>query len=50
MPTMQQPEAYIGNVAGLLNEEDGTLKNEGTREFLKGFLDAFAGWIETTKG
>ncbi|MBU1273591.1 MAG: NAD(P)H-dependent oxidoreductase [Alphaproteobacteria bacterium] len=50
MPTMQQPEAYIGNVAGLLNEEDGTLKNEGTREFLKGFLNAFAGWIERTKG
>ena len=49
MPTMQQPEAYVGNVAGLLNEEDGRLKNEGTREFLKEFLDAFAAWIEKTK-
>lgn len=50
MPTMQQPEAYIGNVAGLLNEEDGTLKNEGTRDFLKSFTDAFATWIDKTKG
>jgi chromate reductase len=39
----------VGNVAGLLNEEDGRLKNEGTREFLKEFLDAFAAWIEKTK-
>jgi chromate reductase, NAD(P)H dehydrogenase (quinone) len=48
MPTMQQPEAYIGNVETLL--EDGVLKNEGTRAFLKTFADAFAEWIEKTKG
>lgn len=47
MPTMQQPEAYIGNVETLL--EDGVLKNEGTRAFLKTFADAFAEWIEKTK-
>jgi chromate reductase len=48
MPVMQQPEAYIGNVEALL--EDGVLKNEGTRDFLKTFADAFADWIEKTKG
>ncbi|MFN6983009.1 MAG: NADPH-dependent FMN reductase [Brevundimonas sp.] len=48
MPTMAQPEAYIGGVADLLDEH-GKLKNDGTRDFLKGFTDAFAGWIEKTK-
>lgn len=48
MPTMQQPEAYVGNVAGLL-DDDGRLTNEGTRDFLKTFADAFAVWIEKTK-
>jgi chromate reductase len=48
MPVMQQPEAYIGNVEALL--EDGVLKNEGTRRFLKTFAEAFADWIEKTKG
>lgn len=48
MPVMQQPEAYVGNVEALL--EDGVLKNEGTRDFLKTFADAFADWIEKTKG
>lgn len=49
MPTMAQPEAYIGNVADLLDEH-GKLKNDGTRDFLKGFIDAFSVWIEKTKG
>ncbi|MFN7109800.1 MAG: NADPH-dependent FMN reductase [Brevundimonas sp.] len=49
MPTMAQPEAYVGGVADLLDEH-GKLKNDGTRDFLKGFLDAFAAWIEKTKG
>ena len=45
MPTMQQPEAYIGNVADLL-DDDGKLKKDDTRKFLKDFMDAFADWIE----
>jgi chromate reductase len=45
MPAMQQPEAYIGNCATLFDEQ-GKLTSEGTRKFLKGFLDAFAAWIE----
>jgi chromate reductase len=48
MPTMQQPEAYIGNVADLLDDE-GKLKTDDTRVFLKSFIDAFAKWIDKTK-
>ncbi len=48
MPAMAQPEAYVGGVADLLDEH-GKLKNDGTRDFLKGFTDAFAAWIEKTK-
>jgi chromate reductase, NAD(P)H dehydrogenase (quinone) len=47
MPTMQQPEAYVGNVGGLL-DENGKLTNDGTRDFLKGFVEAFAVWIGKT--
>jgi chromate reductase len=49
MPAMQQPEAYIGNCAALFDEQ-GKLTNEGTRKFLKGFLDAFAAWVERNAG
>jgi len=44
MPAMQQPEAYIGNCATLF-DDSGKLTNESTRNFLKGFLDAFSGWV-----
>ncbi len=46
VPTMAQPEAYIGNAAGLF-DENGMLTNEDTKKFLKGFMDAFATWIAT---
>lgn len=49
MPVMQQPEAYVGNVADLLDDQ-GKLTNEGTRNFLETFTDAFVDWIEKTKG
>ena len=49
MPVMQQPEAYVGNVEALLDDE-GRLTNEGTRDFLKTFADAFADWIDKTRG
>ncbi len=45
VPTMQQPEAYIGGAAKLF-DESGKLTNDSTRQFLKGFIDAFARWIE----
>jgi chromate reductase len=45
VPTMQQPEAYIGNGASLFDDK-GALANDATRAFLRKFLDAFARWVE----
>jgi chromate reductase len=45
MPTLQQPEAYIGN-AGTVFDEQGNISNEKTIEFLKTFIDKFAKWVE----
>lgn len=45
-PTMAQPEAYIGNAAGLF-DENGNLTSEDTKEFLKSFMEAFATWVAT---
>jgi chromate reductase len=44
MPTMQQPEAYIGNAAKLFDGDK--LNNESTEKFLQTFIDAFAAWVE----
>lgn len=44
VPTMQQPEAYVGNAAKLF-DEGGTLTNSSTREFMQRFVDAFAEWV-----
>lgn len=48
MPTLQQPEAYVGH-AGTLFDDQGKLTNAATRDFLKSFLDAFAAWIDKTR-
>lgn len=48
VPTMQQPEAYIGH-ADKLFDEQGKLVNDGTRKFLQGFMQAFANWVETIR-
>ena len=45
VPTLQQPEAYIGGAADLFDGEGG-LKKEDTRLFLRSFLDAFVVWVE----
>ena len=45
VPTMQQPEAYIGNAAALFDDK-GVLSDEATRKFMDKFLAAFAQWIE----
>ena len=45
VPMMQQPEAYIGGAANLFDKE-GNITNDATRKHLKGFIDAFALWIE----
>jgi chromate reductase len=44
MPTMQQPEAYLGNGAKLF-AGDGTIAVPATREFLTDFMTAFAAWV-----
>ncbi|MEH7224037.1 NAD(P)H-dependent oxidoreductase [Bacillus sp. JJ1566] len=44
MPIVQQPEAYIGNVVGLLDEAS-KIKDEGTVEFLQSFVNAFVDLI-----
>ncbi|CVK18927.1 NADPH-dependent FMN reductase [Sporomusa sphaeroides] len=45
VPTMQQPEAYIGNAAELF-DDSGALTNENTRQFLKKIMETFANWVE----
>jgi chromate reductase len=48
MPTLQQPEAYIGGVAKLVDEQ-GNITNDGTRDFLTAFMTAFARWIDVQR-
>jgi chromate reductase, NAD(P)H dehydrogenase (quinone) len=45
MPCMQQPEAYIGGAATLFDDE-GRIKQDGTRNFVTTFMEAFAAWVE----
>ena len=45
MPTLQQPEAYVGGAFGLF-DEGGRLKSADTEAFFKTFIEAFAAWIE----
>jgi chromate reductase, NAD(P)H dehydrogenase (quinone) len=46
VPTMQQPEAYIGNAANLF-DESGNLANDSFRGFAEKYIQAFAEWVET---
>ena len=48
MPTLQQPEAYIGGAADLFDAA-GNLSNEKTREFMHKFLGAFEALIGRVK-
>ena len=47
MPPLQMPEAYVGGAANLF-PEGGGITSDGSREFLKKVMAAFAGWIEKT--
>ncbi|WP_354684806.1 NAD(P)H-dependent oxidoreductase [Cupriavidus necator] len=47
IPILQQPEAYIGGVDKLLDEQGG-IANESTKGFLSKYLTAFASWIDKT--
>ncbi|MGZ6220856.1 MAG: NADPH-dependent FMN reductase [Syntrophales bacterium] len=44
VPTMQQPEAYMGGAAQMF-DTNGNITNENTREFLIKFMDAFTAWV-----
>jgi len=46
VPTMQQPEAYIGNAASLF-DDNGNFSNDSTKEFATKYMRAFAAWVET---
>lgn len=45
MPVLQQPEAYIANVAQIL-DENGKLGDSQVVAFLQSFVDAFVQWIK----
>jgi chromate reductase len=47
MPTLQQPEMYLGSVGDWF-DGDGAIKNADTRAFLAKFVEKFANWIELT--
>jgi chromate reductase, NAD(P)H dehydrogenase (quinone) len=48
VPTMAQPEAYVGG-AGELFDERGEFRTEATREFLTNFVTGFGVWIERNR-
>lgn len=48
MPTLQQPEAYIGNAANLLNE-DGTFKSSDTKGFVQQIVDTYVALMNQLK-
>lgn len=48
MPTLQQPEAYVGNVTSLL-DASGQLTSDATRDFFVAFMRAYARWIEVNE-
>lgn len=42
---LQQPEAYMGDVAGMFDEK-GNMTDERSIKFLKTYADAFSKWVE----
>jgi chromate reductase, NAD(P)H dehydrogenase (quinone) len=44
IPTLQQPEAYIGNAATLFDAH-GDITNDTTREFLRKIMNTFSDWV-----
>lgn len=48
VPTMPQPEAYIGG-ADKLFDADGMLTNESTRNFLRQFMLSFGEWVAANR-
>jgi chromate reductase, NAD(P)H dehydrogenase (quinone) len=48
VPTMQQPEAYVGRVDKLFDEQ-GKLAGDGIRKFLQEFMQSLANWVEANR-
>ncbi|MFO0404884.1 MAG: NADPH-dependent FMN reductase [Labrys sp. (in: a-proteobacteria)] len=48
MPTLGQPEAYVGGTGGLF-DDTGAMNNEATLGFLANFAKAFASFIDQQK-
>ncbi|NLE24364.1 MAG: NAD(P)H-dependent oxidoreductase [Clostridiaceae bacterium] len=48
VPTMQQPEAYIGDITDIMDEA-GNIKDQSTLEYLKSIMESFASWVEIHK-
>lgn len=48
MPVMQQPEAYIGDVASMFDPDDRVSSHEN-RVFLEGLIGSFADWAALTR-
>jgi chromate reductase len=46
VPTLQQPETYIGG-ADKLFDDQGTLTNPSTKDFLGKFLQTYERWVNT---
>jgi chromate reductase len=46
---LPQPEVYVGGAASLFDAA-GRLSNDGTRAFLRGFMETFDRWITTLSG
>ncbi len=45
IPCMQQPEAYISDVAHLFDKDSNIVK-ESTREFLRKYMESYEKWVE----
>jgi chromate reductase len=45
VPTLGQPEVYLHFHDDII-APDGSIKNDSTRGFLQGFVDAYVGWVE----
>lgn len=48
VPTMQQPEVYLGNADDVIDGR-GRMVNESAEDFLRQFMAAFADWISLTR-
>lgn len=44
MPVMQQPEAYVAHADKMFDGDK--LNNDRSRDFLRKFIEAFAGWVD----